>query len=160
MELYPKIEYATREEISQFQDAKLRELLIYLREKSPFYQKVFAENHIDISTINSTKDLARLPFTTKNDLQQNNQEFFCVPLSDISDFSTTSGTLGDPVTFGLSDKDLERLAYNEAISFACAGIQKGDIVQMMTTIDKRFMAGMAYFIGLHKLGAGIVRMGP
>ncbi|STD14383.1 phenylacetate-CoA ligase [Chryseobacterium carnipullorum] len=60
----------------------------------------------------------------------------------------------------MSDGDLERLAYNEAISFVCAGIRKGDVVQMVTTIDKRFMAGLAYFLGLRKMGASVVRMGP
>src|SRR5690606_39897525 len=70
-----------------------------------------------------------------------------------------SGTLGEPVSFFLNDNDLERLAYNEMLSFRCAGVQKGDLVQLMTTIDRRFMAGMAYFLGLRKLGAGIVRVG-
>ena len=59
---------------------------------------------------------------------------------------TTSGTLGDPVTFGCTEKDLQRLAYNEKKSFECAGVKKGNIVQLMTTIDKRFMAGLAYFL--------------
>ena len=35
-----------------------------------------------------------------------------------------------------------------------------DIYQLMTTIDKRFMAGLAYQLGISKMGAGIVRTGP
>lgn len=138
----------------------MKELLVYLKSNSPFYQKLFIDNKIDINEIKTLGDLTKIPTTSKNDLQANNQDFFCVPQTEIVDYSTTSGTLGDPVTFGLSDKDLERLAYNEAISFACAGIQKGDVVQMITTIDKRFMAGLAYFLGLRKMGASVVRMGP
>ena len=153
MNLKPSIEYASKEEIKSFQEKKLRELLTYLKENSDFYQKLFAENQIDISAIKTLENLSNLPTTSKDDLQKNNLDFFCVPTDRIVDYSTTSGTLGDPVTFGLSDQDLERLAYNEAISFACAGIEKGDLVQMMTTIDKRFMAGMAYFLGLRKMGA-------
>lgn len=160
MNLKPSIEYASKEEIKSFQEKKLRELLTYLKENSDFYQKLFAENQIDISAIKTLENLSNLPTTSKDDLQKNNLDFFCVPTDRIVDYSTTSGTLGDPVTFGLSDQDLERLAYNEAISFACAGIEKGDLVQMMTTIDKRFMAGMAYFLGLRKMGAGVIRMGP
>ena len=45
------------------------------------------------------------------------------------------------------------------LSFQCAGIREGDLVQLMTTIDRRFMAGMAYFLGLRKLGAGVIRVG-
>ncbi|KFC23422.1 phenylacetate--CoA ligase family protein [Epilithonimonas lactis] len=160
MELYPTIEKSDLESIKIFQESKLKELLIYLKSNSPFYQKLFNENKIDINEIKTLEDLTKIPTTSKNDIQANNQDFFCVPQSEIVDYSTTSGTLGDPVTFGLSDKDLERLAYNEAISFACAGIQKGDVVQMITTIDKRFMAGLAYFLGLRKMGASVVRMGP
>lgn len=160
MEFYPPIERADIQEIKKFQEQKLHELLVYLETNSPFYQTLFKENNINIADIQTLKDLQKIPTTTKNDIQQKNDDFFCITPDKIVDYSTTSGTLGDPVTFGLSDNDLERLAYNEAISFACAGIQKGDVVQMITTIDKRFMAGLAYFLGLRKMGASVVRMGP
>ncbi|MDR6515210.1 phenylacetate--CoA ligase family protein [Chryseobacterium camelliae] len=160
MELYPSIEKADIHEIKKFQEEKLRELLIYLQDRSPFYQRLFKNNSIKIHDIRTLEDLQRIPVTIKDDLQQYNHDFFCITPDKIVDYSTTSGTLGDPVTFGLSDNDLERLSYNEAISFACAGIKKGDVVQMITTIDKRFMAGLAYFLGLRKMGASVVRMGP
>ena len=160
MEFQPSIERANLPEIKTFQEEKLKELLCYLQENSPFYQNLFAEHQINISEIQALEDLQKIPVTTKNDLQQFNDDFFCVAKDKIVDYSTTSGTLGDPVTFGLSDEDLERIAYNEAISLRCAGIKKGDVVQMITTIDKRFMAGLAYFLGLRKLGASVVRMGP
>ena len=51
------------------------------------------------------------------------------------------------------------LAYNEMKSFSCAGLKPGNIVQLMTTLDKRFMAGLAYFLGIRKLGASIIRVG-
>lgn len=160
MEFHPSIEKASVQEIKKVQEQKLQELLVYLEMHSPFYKKVFRENNIRVADIRTLEDLQNIPVTTKNDIQQNNDDFFCITPDKIVDYSTTSGTLGDPVTFGLSDNDLERLAYNEAISFACAGIQKGDVVQMITTIDKRFMAGLAYFLGLRKMGASVVRMGP
>lgn len=160
LNLYPSIEYASPAEIRVLQEQKLSELLRYLQDNSAFYQRLFSQNGIDIENIRTLEDLQYIPLTSKSDLQQFNHDFFCVPNHKIVDYSTTSGTLGDPVTFGLSDSDLERLAYNEAISFACAGIKEGDLVQMMTTIDKRFMAGLAYFLGLRKMGAGVIRMGP
>lgn len=160
MEFYPSIEKSDIQEIKKFQEQKLQDLLAYLETHSPFYQKLFKENDINIADIQTLEDLQKIPTTTKNNIQQNNDDFFCISNDKIVDYSTTSGTLGDPVTFGLSDNDLERLAYNEAISFACAGVQKGDVVQMITTIDKRFMAGLAYFLGLRKMGASVVRMGP
>ena len=157
--MIPEIERQDPKKIQQFQEEKFQELLQYLSTHSPYYQRIFKEYHIDIKEIKTLEDLQKLPTTTKNDLQCYNDDFLCVPKTAIIDYASTSGTLGRPVTFGLTDKDLDRLAYNEAISLSCAGIQKGDVVQLMTTIDRRFMAGLAYFLGIRKLGASIVRVG-
>lgn len=157
--MIPEIEKSSIAEIKAFQEEKLKETLQYLNEKSPFYKRFFTENKVDVLGINSLEDLQKLPVTTKDDLQKYNDDFCCVPKSEIIDYVTTSGTLGDPVTFALTDNDLERLAYNEAISFGCCGVGKDDTLQLMTTMDRRFMAGLAYFLGARKLGSGIVRVG-
>ncbi|HTE11362.1 MAG TPA: AMP-binding protein, partial [Chitinophagaceae bacterium] len=56
--------------------------------------------------------------------------------------------------------DLQRLAFNEYSSFLCADGKPADIYQLMLTLDRQFMAGMAYYAGIRKLGAGIIRVGP
>mgnify|MGYP000302136621 FL=1 len=157
--MIPEIELKSQQEIKQFQEKKLQELMGYLSENSPYYKKVFLENNIAISDIKLLEDLEKIPVTTKEDLYKFNDDFLCVEPAKIIDHVTTSGTTGNPVFFGLSDKDLDRLAYNEAISFACSKITKEDTIQLMTTIDRRFLAGLAYFLGARKLGAGIVRVG-
>lgn len=153
------IEFQSKADIEAFQNHKLQEALAYLSGHSPFYQRMFKGNGIDISEIKTVEDLQRIPFTEKKDLQLHNRDFLCVPAEKIVDYITTSGTLGDPVTFGCTDRDLDRLAYNEKKSFACAGLKPGNIVQLMTTLDKRFMAGLAYFLGVRALGASIIRVG-
>jgi len=157
--MIPKIEKASKEEIKAFQEEKLKDTLQYLNEKSPFYKRFFKENNINVLKIKKLEDLYKIPVTTKDFLQRYNDDFICVPRAEIIDYVTTSGTLGDPVIFALTDNDLNRLAYNEAISFECAGVKKTDVMQLMTTIDRRFMAGLAYFLGARKLGAGIIRVG-
>ncbi|MGB7392752.1 MAG: AMP-binding protein [Pricia sp.] len=157
--MIPEIEKASSSEIRSFQEEKLRELFEYLNLKSPFYRQMFRKYKIDTDAMRTLEDLTRIPTTTKEDLQRHNEDFLCVPKSQIVDFVTTSGTLGEPVTIGLTDADLDRLAYNEAISFACAGVTENDILQLTTTIDRRFIAGLAYFLGARKLGAGIIRVG-
>ncbi|CAG5072081.1 Phenylacetate-coenzyme A ligase [Dyadobacter sp. CECT 9623] len=142
------------------QENQLKYLLSYVSDHSPYYQKVFRERGVDIETILNIEDLAVLPFTTKDDLAAANDDFLCVPKSRIADFVTTSGTLSDPVAFYLTDSDIERLATNEAASFRCAGGTELDIYQLMTTIDRRFMAGLAYWMGARKMGAGMIRVGP
>lgn len=153
------IEFCTPEEIRSFQNERLREALAYLAAHSPFYRRMFHDKDIEIESISAVEDLVRLPFTEKKDLQLHNSEFLCVHPAKVVDYITTSGTLGDPVTFGCTDRDLERLAYNEKKSFECAGVGPGNIVQLMTTLDKRFMAGLAYFLGIRKLGASVIRVG-
>ncbi len=153
------IEYQSMETIKLYQEQKLKELLIYLEANSSFYKRHFQKHHIDIRSIQTLDDLQQIHTSTKKDLQQYNADFICSERNKIIDYITTSGTLSEPVTFALTEKDLQRLAYNEYLSFKCAGLDSSDIVQLMVTMDKRFMAGMAYFLGLRKMGAGIVRVG-
>lgn len=152
-------DFQSRKEIEEKQLELLKAQLQYIAEKSPYYQRIFREKKIDIVQFSSFEDLKSLPITTKEELQQFNEEFIAVPKTDIIDLVTTSGTLGSPVSFALNDADLDRLAENEYRSFQIAGITSEDIVQITTTLDRRFMAGMAYFLGLRKMGAGIVRSG-
>lgn len=155
----PNIEKASKAEIKAFQEDRLKLLLAYLNKYSVFYKRMFSKHNIDINNINSLEDLTNIPTTSKDDLQRYNDDFICVPKKEIIDYVTTSGTLGEPVTFALTNSDLKRLAYNEAISLTCAGINQNDTIQLMTTMDRRFMAGLAYFLGARKLGASIIRVG-
>lgn len=159
MDLFPKIETENRNVIQQFQEEKLSDLLHYLSSRSPYYSKLFEREKIEPGKVKTIDDLSYIPVTTKKELQLYNHDFLCVEKSKIVDYITTSGTLSDPTTFAATENDLERLAYNEAISFACAGGRPGDIFQLMTTLDKRFMAGLAYFLGARKMGASIIRVG-
>jgi len=147
------------EKIARIQWLELQKQLLYLQKNSGFYKKLFKEHKIDVSEIKTETDLRLIPITTKEDLQLYNEDFVCIPQEEIIDHVTTSGTLGSPVNFALNEADLERLALNEMQSFEMIGVQKGDKVQITTTLDRRFIAGMAYFLGLRKLGAGIIRTG-
>ena len=153
------IEYKSLEEQKKYQEAQLPAVLNYINQHSTFYSELFKKHSINISEIKTLEDLQQIPITTKDDIQQRNSDFICVPQNKIIDYITTSGTLGDPVLFPMTDKDLDRLAYNECISFQCADSTSDDVFQLMTTLDKRFMAGLAYFLGIRKLGAGVVRVG-
>lgn len=153
------IAFESADKIQEFQNAQLQREVARVYATSPFYKRLFDSNGIAPESIKTVADLTRLPVTTKQDLQQYNSDFIAIDKSEIIDYVTTSGTLGEPVTFALSDSDLDRLALNEAYSFMTAGCDGGDIIQLMTTIDKRFMAGLAYFLGARNLKCGIVRAG-
>ncbi|MCC6287263.1 MAG: AMP-binding protein [Chitinophagaceae bacterium] len=156
----PQSAFQDKNAINAMQHKKLGEMLQYINTHSPYYQRLFKTGNIDISAIQSVKDLVLLPVTNKEDLQQHNEDFLCVGKNKIIEYTSTSGTLGSPVTIALTENDLQRLAYNEYSSFVCADGKQDDIFQLMLTLDRQFMAGMAYYSGIRKLGAGVVRVGP
>ncbi|MBS1646779.1 MAG: AMP-binding protein [Bacteroidetes bacterium] len=147
------------EKVLEYQQQHLFKTLNYTAQQAPFYKKRFQKEKIAVEKITTLNDFKSIPFTTKEDIQTYNHEFFCVSREQIIDYVTTSGTAGHPITIGLTEKDLERLAHNECTSFKLTGGSNKEVYQLMTTLDKRFMAGMAYFLGARKLGAGIIRVG-
>ncbi len=156
---HPNLSFQSSEKIKSFQENALRELISYTASKSNFYKKQWADLKINPSSIQHLEDLEKLPFTEKKDLQDYNWDFLCVPKSEIKDFVSTSGTTGKPIFIGLNKNDLERLAYNEMRSLQIAACSADDNFQLTTTMDKRFMAGLAYYLGVQKLEGSIVRVG-
>jgi phenylacetate-CoA ligase len=154
-----KISFITETQIAEQQIVALKKVLPYVLLKSPYYKRIFKEQAVDIHSINSLSDLSKLPFTTKDDLNQYYSEMLCIEKDAIADTVVTSGTLGEPIPFHLSQKDLNRLALNESLSLAIAGVTAKDYVQLSATMDKLFMAGIAYYMGLRKIGAGVIRVG-
>ena len=122
----PEIEKRPQAEIKAFQDEKLKEMLAYISKSSRYYAEVFNNFGVNINKINGIEDLPILPVTTKDELHRYNDDFICVPRTKVIDLITTSGTMGDPVTFAMTDKDLDRLAYNEYLSLSCAGADEKD----------------------------------
>lgn len=156
----PEIVFDSPAAISTLQEKKLQELMTYLAVHSPFYKERFAAHQIDPGSIRSLADLQKIPVTTKEELQVRNNDFFCVARPQIAEYMASSGTLGAPVTVALTENDLQRLAYNETCSFKTAGGTADDTYQLMLTLDRQFMAGIAYYMGIRQLGAGLVRVGP
>ena len=77
------IQFLSPAEIKAYQEARLKEELVYLQSKSKFYSHMFSEYKIDISKIEHIEDLAHLPVTTKRDLQLHNEDFICVDRTEI-----------------------------------------------------------------------------
>lgn len=154
------VSYLSPGEIKVLQEKKLQETIAYLNEHSVFYKELFTQSRFNSKGIRTIEDLLALPTTSKEDLQQRNEDFLCVPRNRVIEYSSTSGTLGSPVTIALTENDLNRLTYNEYASFVSAEGTPDDVYQLMLTLDRQFMAGMAYYSGLRRLGAGIIRLGP
>lgn len=138
----------------------LNEHIQYLKKNSWYYKDQLAWAGPEATVLEELSDIQNFPFTEKDDIASRNEDFLCVPMADVRDIVTTSGTLGGSVAIYLTQNDLDRLGVNEAGSYLLAGCTKDDTFQLLTTIDKRFMAGLAYFLGANELGARIIRSGP
>jgi phenylacetate-CoA ligase len=156
----PDIEKLSLEQQKEVQNLRLKALLGYLEQHSPFYRRWFQTHALNIAEINTVADLHKIPAIGKQELQSNNHDFFCVSPGQIREYVSTSGTTGAPVIVPLTEKDLQRLAYNEYLSFNCIETSAADRFQLMLTLDRQFMAGMAYYSGIRQLGASAIRTGP
>lgn len=154
-----EISRAPLPEISARQEALLRGHIGYLASNSPFYRSMFEDIGIRPEEILCTADLIRLPFTCKSDLESRHEEFLAVGQEEIVDICLTSGTTGKSVAMLQSSGDLERLAYNEELSFRAAGFSSADRVLVAVASDRCFMAGLAYFLGLTRIKATVLRGG-
>lgn len=153
-----KLEFSRPEEIRKVQDGLLHKHVRYLDANSPYYRALFKAQGIDAARI-TLDTLHTLPLTDKTALSLANDDFLAVPLSQIVDIVLSSGTTGKPTKMMYTENDLRRLAYNEEISFASCGLTRDDVVLLTCTMDRCFIAGLAYFSGLRSLGAAVIRNG-
>ncbi len=155
---HPGLGFLSSVEVAAVQANLLRRHLTHAA-RSPFYRELFSWAGFDPRRVRTPADLTRLPFTTKRDLEERGRDFLAAPAHETADLCESSGTTGLPVTLLQTRADLERLAYNEESCFRAAGIVPGERVLIAAALDRCFMAGLAYFLGLTRLGATAIRGG-
>jgi len=160
MKVFDSIDRQPTELIRRVQDQIFLETIAYACERFPYYRKALDSQCLKPESIKSLEDISQLPFTERDDLQRFNQEFLSVPRNETAELVSTTGTTGEPAFIAMTKNDLERLAYNEERSFSCAGTVPGDFFHIAVTCDNLFIAGIAYYSGLLRLGASVVRVGP
>lgn len=145
----------TPRQINTILDSGVAATVAYAKQHSPFYRQKLT----DAPEVRTTSDLQSLPLTTKHEVSQSNEQFWSAPRENFVDLCTTSGTTGIPSLYPLTGPDLDRLAFNEYLCFRRVGLSPGDVVVLAVTMDKCFMAGLAYFQGLRRLGVTAIRVG-
>jgi len=158
LSMHEGIEYNTYDEMIKMQESCLREHLAYCIDKSPYYKRLLRDTAIARDGID-IKGLSELPFTEKCDIEAHNDDFLAVPRTKIVDIVLSSGTTGKPIRMMYTERDLKRLAYNEEKSFRGCGISADDVVLLTCTMDRCFVAGLAYFLGIRNIGASAIRNG-
>ncbi|MBN2533374.1 MAG: phenylacetate--CoA ligase [Spirochaetales bacterium] len=151
-------EYETmeREKLSALQGERLKELITRVYENVPFYRKRMDEAGIKPADINSIKDIARLPFTTKLDMRDvYPYGLLAVPEEDIVEVHTSSGTTGTPVVDAYTHNDIELWKEVMARTLAMGDTTKKDIVQNAYGYGL-FTGGLGVHYGAMKIGANLI----
>ncbi len=150
-------EFLPGEEIEARSVKAVRNHVKHLREVSPYYREVLAP--VDPSDITSFETIAQLPLTDKTTLSDNCEQFRAVGDTEIAETVMTSGATGHPLIYPMTRSDLDRLAFNEALSANAAGLTPKDRAQILVSLDSPSIGGMACYRGLTTLGVNTVRVG-
>lgn len=121
--------------------------------KSAYYAGVLP------GSIKSLNHLVEFPLTHKDQLAAAGDAAFACRSQHVREWVTTSGTTGKPLRVPLTERDLHRLAENEAVALNIAGLNRGDTLILALALDRMFVAGLAYWLGAQKLGAACIRAG-
>jgi phenylacetate-CoA ligase len=152
------IERASRDEIAALQVERLRWSLTHAYENVAHYRQRFDAAGVHPSDLKSLQDLARFPFTTKQDLRDNYPfRMFAVPREKVVRVHASSGTTGRPTVVGYTAKDVDTWATVMARSIRAAGGRPGDIAHVAYGYGL-FTGGLGAHYGAEKLGMTVIPM--
>jgi len=150
------IEVASRDEIQALQLERLKWSLKHAYDNVPMYKKRFDEAGIHPDDLKSLADLAKFPFTYKNDLRDNYPfGLFAVPREQIVRVHASSGTTGKPTVVGYTATDLSNWADLGARSLRASGVKPGNIVHNAYGYGL-FTGGLGAHLGIERLGATVI----
>ncbi|MEP1210021.1 MAG: phenylacetate--CoA ligase PaaK [Rhizobiaceae bacterium] len=150
------IEIASRDEISALQLQRMRWSLKHAYDNVPHYKASFDAAGVHPDDLRSLADLAKFPFTTKQDLRANYPfGMFAVPREELARIHASSGTTGKPTVVGYTAADIDTWATVVARSMRASGTRPGDIVHVAYGYGL-FTGGLGAHYGAEKLGCTVV----
>ncbi|ETX16363.1 phenylacetate-CoA ligase [Roseivivax halodurans JCM 10272] len=150
------IEVASRDEIEALQLDRLRWSLRHAYDNSPFYRERFDAAGVHPGDLTSLADLAKFPFTTKQDLRDTYPfGMFAVPRDRVARVHASSGTTGKPTVVGYTQKDIDTWADLVARSIRASGGRSGDIAHIAYGYGL-FTGGLGAHYGAERLGCTVV----
>ena len=156
--LLDPMETASVDALRQHQLERLRWSLQHAYENVPLYRQRFDEQGVHPDDLKSLEDLAKFPFTGKNDLRDNYPfGMFAVPQSEIVRIHASSGTTGKPTVVGYTQNDIDTWANVVARSIRAAGGRKGDKVHISYGYGL-FTGGLGAHYGAERLGCTVIPM--
>ncbi|MFC3450907.1 phenylacetate--CoA ligase PaaK [Amycolatopsis speibonae] len=149
-------ENLTIDELQALQLKRLRWTLRHAYDNVPFYTRKFDEAGVHPDDCKALEDLAKFPFTTKQDLRDNYPfGMFAVPESQVSRIHASSGTTGKPTVVGYTAEDIDTWATVMARSIRAAGGRPGEKVHVAYGYGL-FTGGLGAHYGAEKLGCTVI----
>ena len=150
------METASTDELRALQTMRLRATVQHAYENIPHYRQAFDAIGLHPSDIRELSDLAKVPFTTKEDLRRNYPfGMFAVPREDLVRIHASSGTTGRPTVVGYTRADIELWSYVMARSIRAAGGRPGDLLHNAYGYGL-FTGGLGVHYGAERLGCTVV----
>jgi phenylacetate-CoA ligase len=154
-ELEP-IERASIDELRALQIERLQTTLRHAYAHVPRYREKFADAGVHPEDLRELADLARFPFTSKEDLRETYPfGMFAVPREQVVRVHASSGTTGKPTIVGYTAKDLDTWATLCARSIRASGGRPGDVVHIAYGYGL-FTGGLGVHYGAERLGCTVV----
>ena len=125
------IEHASQDELRSLQLERLKWSLRHAYDNVPHYRKSFDAAGVHPDDLKELADLARFPFTTKQDLRDNYPfGMFAVPRESIVRIHASSGTTGKPTVVGYTARDIDNWSDLVARPVRAAGGRPGDTLHV------------------------------
>lgn len=146
------IEIASRDEIAALQLQRLKWSLRHAYENVPHYKASFDAAGVHPDDLTELADLAKFPFTVKQDLRDNYPfGMFAVPREQVKRIHASSGTTGQPTVVGYTENDLQVWGEVVARSLRASGLRPGDILHNAYGYGL-FTGGLGIHLGADALG--------
>ncbi len=141
------------------QTARLRAQMDWLWSRSAFYRRKLGDAGLKPDSVRELADLARVPFTTKQELRDSLRaappfgEHLAADAGEVIQMQASSGTTGSPSYVALTRQDAAMWQESSARSLFACGIRPGDRVLHGFSLSKGFVGGLPIFQALQYMGA-------
>lgn len=154
-----RIQGAPTRELENLQLKLLRKQVARVYENSRLYRRKLKEVGLKPSAVKSLEDVQRLPFVSRQELEEHFDEVLSVPFSRVATIRMTSGTTGHPLKIAYNRGDVELIADASARKLTYHGVTGRDRVQV-TAAYGLWQGGWSAHWGAEKIGACVFPVGP
>jgi phenylacetate-CoA ligase len=156
---WPCSTFSSIDELKSLQLRLLQKQLNRVYARSRFYRLKFEKAGIRPSDIKSLQDVTKIPFITREELEQNFREILAVPYSKIATLRLSSGTSGHPLKIAHTRRDINMIADASAHRLLYHGATNKDVIQITSSYGL-WQGAWSMHWGAERAGILVIPVGP